>query len=111
MKKRYESEAQIVRDIDRIKAMNEADLAKSIALDKGADELFKWCNENPRETEEFREKYHAARNVRHKAEILKRGIPSRELRLRHLKETLAVFRTQPFQFMSNASVTEQPLRV
>jgi len=41
MKKRYESEAQIVRDIDRIKAMNEADLAKSIALDKGADELFK----------------------------------------------------------------------
>jgi hypothetical protein len=114
--KRYSSESLIIRDIDSTRETMEQELAEAEQLDKMASGIFAWCGVQDAtklkgdKQEEYRTQFHEATKARDRALTLRRNRPRRELKLRHLKETLSAFKTQPFSFMPDAAVTVQPIR-
>lgn len=105
-RKRYSSEAAIIRDIDSHLELQKQECAEAERLDALANASFAWCalqestvpDRSEELVQEIATRFHEARNQRDKADKLRKRQSAHVTRLERLKRTLAAFRTQPMPF-------------
>lgn len=108
--KKYYNEKDIIKEIDAAKAKKEREAKHAEELDKFADECFAWINAHPadqrKQTDQYKQKYHAGGMARRAAARLRKHQSSFEPKLLRLKRTLAAFNTEPFTFCERAVIAQ-----
>lgn len=111
--KRFTTRPEILLDIERLKSWRQTKLKLAADLNRKADDLFTWLNDNPSRTtnKRFAKSWNAkkwkADDLRQKARLAQHSSErTHDAKMAQLVRTLSAFDTQPMPFSDDAVVLQ-----